>query len=46
VQSILKFETTEELIQRANATNYGLAAGVLTRFVLSTSLSLVELRKG
>ncbi len=31
VQSILKFTTTEELIERANATTYGLAAGVLTR---------------
>jgi len=31
VQSILKFETMEELIERANATNYGLAAGILTR---------------
>jgi acyl-CoA reductase-like NAD-dependent aldehyde dehydrogenase len=31
VQSILKFETMEELIGRANATNYGLAAGILTR---------------
>lgn len=31
VQSILKFETVEELIERANSTNYGLAAGILTR---------------
>ncbi|XP_050343908.1 aldehyde dehydrogenase, cytosolic 1-like isoform X2 [Nymphalis io] len=30
VQSILKFETLEEVIDRANATNYGLAAGIFT----------------
>ena len=31
VQSILKFSTMEEIIERANATNYGLAAGVVTK---------------
>ncbi|KAH9642056.1 hypothetical protein HF086_008743 [Spodoptera exigua] len=30
VQSILKFNTSEEAIERANATNYGLAAGIFT----------------
>ena len=30
VQSIMKFETMEELIERVNDTSYGLAAGVLT----------------
>uniref|UniRef100_A0A2H1VZJ0 SFRICE_015281 n=1 Tax=Spodoptera frugiperda TaxID=7108 RepID=A0A2H1VZJ0_SPOFR len=30
VQSILKFDTLEEAIDRANATNYGLAAGIFT----------------
>ncbi|CAG9795165.1 unnamed protein product [Diatraea saccharalis] len=30
VQSILKFDTLEEVIDRANNTNYGLAAGVFT----------------
>jgi len=30
VQSIFKFETMEELLERANNTTYGLAAGVLT----------------
>ncbi|XP_022825307.1 retinal dehydrogenase 1-like [Spodoptera litura] len=30
VQSILKFETLDEAIDRANATNYGLAAGIFT----------------
>lgn len=31
VQSILKFETMDEVIERANNTNYGLAAGVVTK---------------
>ena len=31
VQSILKFETMEEMIERANGTKYGLAAGILTK---------------
>ncbi|XP_031850402.1 aldehyde dehydrogenase 1A1 [Nomia melanderi] len=31
VQSILKFETMDEVIERANNTKYGLAAGVLTK---------------
>lgn len=31
VQSIIKFSTLEEAIERANNTNYGLAAGVLTK---------------
>jgi aldehyde dehydrogenase (NAD+) len=30
VQSILKFKTMDEVIERANNTNYGLAAGVVT----------------
>ncbi|KAI5381916.1 hypothetical protein KIW84_UN0336 [Lathyrus oleraceus] len=30
VQSILKFKNTEEVIQRANNSNYGLAAGIFT----------------
>ncbi|TNN21038.1 Aldehyde dehydrogenase X isoform 2 [Schistosoma japonicum] len=30
VQSILKFDTLEEVIERANATHYGLGAGVFT----------------
>ncbi|XP_013200289.2 aldehyde dehydrogenase 1A1 [Amyelois transitella] len=30
VQSILKFDTLEEVIDRANDTNYGLAAGIFT----------------
>ncbi len=31
VQSILKFSTMEEVVERANNTNYGLAAGCLTK---------------
>ena len=31
VQSIFKFSTMEEVIERANATEYGLAAGVITK---------------
>ncbi|RLU17651.1 hypothetical protein DMN91_009887 [Ooceraea biroi] len=31
VQSILKFDTMDEVIERANRTNYGLASGVITR---------------
>nr|XP_050048925.1 aldehyde dehydrogenase, mitochondrial-like [Dermacentor andersoni] len=31
VQSIFKFNTIDEVIERANATNYGLAAGVVTK---------------
>lgn len=30
VQSILKFDTLEEVIERSNATEYGLAAGIFT----------------
>ena len=30
MQSIFKFTTMEEVIERANDTSYGLAAGVLT----------------
>lgn len=31
VQSIFKFDTLEEVITRANATHYGLAAGIITK---------------
>ncbi|XP_043284666.1 retinal dehydrogenase 1-like [Venturia canescens] len=33
VQSIFKFDTFEEVLQRANDTSYGLAAGVITKDV-------------
>ncbi|XP_050512317.1 aldehyde dehydrogenase 1A1 [Diabrotica virgifera virgifera] len=38
VQSILKFDTLEEIIERANDTEYGLAAGVITNN-LTTALT-------
>lgn len=31
MQSILKFKTLNEAIERANQTSYGLAAGILTK---------------
>lgn len=31
VQSVLKFKTIDEVVERANRTMYGLAAGVCTR---------------
>ncbi len=31
VQSILKFKDMDELVGRANATTYGLAAGIITK---------------
>ena len=33
VQSIFKFDTMEEVIERANDTNYGLAAGIISKDV-------------
>jgi aldehyde dehydrogenase (NAD+) len=41
VQSILKFKTLEEVIERANRTTYGLAAGVLTNN-LNTALTFAN----
>ena len=32
VMAILTFETEEEVIRRANDTNYGLASGLFTRY--------------
>ena len=37
VQSILKFKTIEEVIERANKTQYGLAAGLCTKGIHSPS---------
>lgn len=31
VQTILKFDTMDEVIERANRTNYGLASGIITK---------------
>lgn len=44
VMSILKFGEVEEVIQRANNTNYGLAAGVVSKD-LDTSLTLAHALK-
>lgn len=33
MQSIIKFDTLEEVIDRANNTNYGLAAGIFTNSI-------------
>ena len=33
VMSILKFKTTDEVIERANNSNYGLGAGIVTRSI-------------
>ncbi|VVC30634.1 Aldehyde/histidinol dehydrogenase,Aldehyde dehydrogenase N-terminal domain,Aldehyde dehydrogenase [Cinara cedri] len=41
VQQIIKFKTLDEVIKRANNTNYGLAAGVLTKD-LSIALKYME----
>ncbi|CAG9129116.1 unnamed protein product [Plutella xylostella] len=41
VQSILKFDTFDEIVDRANDTNYGLAAGVITNDI-TTALSFVK----
>ncbi|GAV87499.1 LOW QUALITY PROTEIN: Aldedh domain-containing protein, partial [Cephalotus follicularis] len=45
VQSILKFKNLEDVIKRANATSYGLAAGVFTKS-LDTANTLTALRAG
>ncbi|CAB3223257.1 unnamed protein product [Arctia plantaginis] len=41
VQSILKFDTFEEVVDRANDTNYGLGAGVITNDI-TTALSFAK----
>eukprot|EP00210_Caulerpa_lentillifera_P009161 g8734.t1 len=46
VQSIFKFESTEEVIRRANDTTYGLAAGVLTNDIDTANRVSRALRAG
>merc|ERR1712071_152711 len=41
VQSILKFSTMEEVIERANSTNYGLGSGVLSKNI-DTALTFAQ----
>ncbi|RDX76730.1 Aldehyde dehydrogenase family 2 member B7, mitochondrial, partial [Mucuna pruriens] len=46
VQSILKFKDIEEVIRRANATSYGLAAGVFTQNMDTANTLMRALRVG
>ncbi|KAJ3699291.1 hypothetical protein LUZ61_002996 [Rhynchospora tenuis] len=46
VQSILKFKDLNEVIQRANATKYGLAAGVFTNNLNTANTLMRALRVG
>ncbi|EEC73936.1 hypothetical protein OsI_08800 [Oryza sativa Indica Group] len=46
VQSILKFSTVEEVVRRANATPYGLAAGVFTQRLDAANTLARALRVG
>jgi acyl-CoA reductase-like NAD-dependent aldehyde dehydrogenase len=46
VQSIFKFDTLEEAIERANATNYGLGAGVFTSNVGKAMMLAQRLQAG
>ncbi|CAO1434032.1 unnamed protein product [Diamesa serratosioi] len=41
IQTILKFKTLDEVIERANRTNYGLAAGVVTKNI-DTALTFAQ----
>lgn len=41
VQSILKFDSLDEVIERANASSYGLAAGVMTKNI-DTALTFAQ----
>ncbi|CAL5198276.1 unnamed protein product [Lathyrus oleraceus] len=46
VQSILKFRDIDEVIRRANATQYGLAAGVFTKNLSTANTLMRALRAG
>ncbi|XP_045529000.1 aldehyde dehydrogenase 1A1-like [Pieris brassicae] len=46
VQSILKFETFEEVVDRANDSNYGLGAGVITNDVTTALAFAKHVRAG
>ncbi|XP_077217557.1 benzaldehyde dehydrogenase, mitochondrial-like [Tasmannia lanceolata] len=46
VQSILKFKDIDEVIQRANATPYGLAAGVFTKNIDTANTLVRALKAG
>ncbi|XP_059449147.1 benzaldehyde dehydrogenase, mitochondrial-like [Corylus avellana] len=46
VQSILKFQTLDEVIRRANASRYGLAAGVFTKNINTANTLTRALKAG
>ncbi|KAH3809563.1 aldehyde dehydrogenase 1A1-like isoform X2 [Dreissena polymorpha] len=46
VQSILKFKDADEVLQRANNTSYGLAAGVMTRDISKALMMSQNLEAG
>jgi betaine-aldehyde dehydrogenase len=46
VMSILSYQTEEEAIQRANDTDYGLAAGIVTRDLTRAHLMIQQLEAG
>jgi len=46
IQSIMKFKTLDEVIKRANATPYGLAAGVFTKSIDTANTLTRALRVG
>jgi aldehyde dehydrogenase (NAD+) len=46
IQSIMKFKTLDEVIKRANATHYGLAAGVFTKSIDTANTLTRALRVG
>ena len=41
MQSIIKFKDTDDVLDRANDTNYGLAAGVMTNDI-NTALMMTQ----
>lgn len=46
VQSIIKFKELKDAIERANKTNYGLAAGILSKDISTALTTAHALRAG
>jgi len=46
VQQIIKFDNLEEAIERANASNYGLAAGIITKDINKALTFAQKVRAG
>ena len=46
VQSIFKFNSMEEMIERANATNYGLASGILSQDINKAMMFVQAIQAG